>query len=266
MHGVEEGRADHERAVDRFVDDVHGGEDALDARWTPGRGRRGRGPAGRPREARPIARGPSRRPPATSRRPPPGRRGGRSSSAGSEYWTPAIAVSPFQRYSSGSVPRGSRKPMPVVVATTRTSRSKAPVRSSSASTSSARPCAVLGALQPRVHPDRRPGSRAVDRLQVRDGRTPVARSDGRSCPRSSQPGEGLGRAGTLRRRGTVRALAAGSVLGGEDRVGAREEALHDDAGPQSPAQDTQHPDAEHHRESRRQVSREPRDGGPGDEP
>ena len=53
-----------------------------------------------------------------------------------EYWMAAIAVSPSYMYSSGSIIAGFTQPVPVVVATTSTLRSKAPVRSSSFSASS----------------------------------------------------------------------------------------------------------------------------------
>ena len=43
----------------------------------------------------------------------------------------AMAVSPPQRYSTESTAAGSSQPVPVAAATTRTWRSKAPVRSSS---------------------------------------------------------------------------------------------------------------------------------------
>ena len=54
------------------------------------------------------------------------------------YCIAAIAVSPLCRYSSASIVWGSSQPDPVVVATTRTLLSNAPVRSSSSTTSAAR--------------------------------------------------------------------------------------------------------------------------------
>ncbi len=52
-----------------------------------------------------------------------------------EYWIAATAVSPSYMYSSGSIIAGFTQPVPVVVATTSTLRLKAPVRSSSLTTS-----------------------------------------------------------------------------------------------------------------------------------
>ena len=49
----------------------------------------------------------------------------------------AMAVSPPYMYSSGSTMAGLTQPVPVVVTTTSTFRSKAPVRSSSLTTSAA---------------------------------------------------------------------------------------------------------------------------------
>jgi hypothetical protein len=61
-----------------------------------------------------------------------------------EYWMAATAVSPPYMYSSGSIMAGFSHPVPVVVATTRTLRSNAPVRSSSR-TASADSAAIDGA-------------------------------------------------------------------------------------------------------------------------
>ena len=49
-----------------------------------------------------------------------------------------MALSPFITYSSESLAAGSTQPVPVVVATTRTSRSNPPARSSSRTASAAR--------------------------------------------------------------------------------------------------------------------------------
>ncbi len=54
----------------------------------------------------------------------------------------AIAVPPPKRYSSESTVCASSQPEPVVVATMRTLRCKAPVRSSSLTTRSALACVV----------------------------------------------------------------------------------------------------------------------------
>lgn len=61
-----------------------------------------------------------------------------------EYWMATTAVSPPYMYSSGSIMFGFTQPVPVVVATTRTFRLKAPVRSSSL-TASADSAAIEGA-------------------------------------------------------------------------------------------------------------------------
>ena len=61
-----------------------------------------------------------------------------------EYWIPATAVSPPYMYSSGSIMFGFTQPVPVVVATTRTLRLNAPVRSSSL-TASADSASIDGA-------------------------------------------------------------------------------------------------------------------------
>jgi len=55
-----------------------------------------------------------------------------------EYWRPARAVSPPCRYSIELAALGSTQPVPVVVIAPRSSRWKAPVRSSSRTASAAR--------------------------------------------------------------------------------------------------------------------------------
>ena len=84
----------------------------------------GRRPAAATTRRRPRRTAPGRRPSPWS-----GRRGRTSSWAGRSTASPTIAVSPLNSYSSESLAAGSTQPVPVVVTTTRTLRSKPPARS-----------------------------------------------------------------------------------------------------------------------------------------
>ena len=122
----------------------------------------------------------------------------------------------------------------------------------------------VGALEAGVDADRRPGPRAVDRLQACD-RGAAAHEAAPVVAEVLPPGQRLGRAGALGSGRPVGALRTGRVTRGEDGVGPREEPVDDDAGPHPPEQHGHQRRAEDDGQPARKAAAEPVDGGAGQE-
>ena len=98
---------------------------------------------------------------------------------------PTIAVSPLYIISIDLAAIGLTQPVPVVGTMTSTSRSNAPVRSSSLSSTAIRRLVGVGGLQPDVDADRLLGGPAVDPGQlvgVRPGGHEVAALESERVP------------------------------------------------------------------------------------